>query len=72
MVREAARESGLDWLDLSESFRPYRDRVEEIRMEGQRHPNAAGYRLIAEAAALEIERRYLGIEASTSKPAVAP
>jgi hypothetical protein len=58
-VRDAVAAAGLAFFDLEPSFRPWRDRNDEVRMLGQRHPNAFGYGVIAEAAAGEIERRYL-------------
>jgi lysophospholipase L1-like esterase len=60
LVRDAVAASGAAFFDLEPIFRPWRDRNAEVRMEGQRHPNAFGYGLIANAVAEEIERRYLG------------
>jgi lysophospholipase L1-like esterase len=59
LVRDAVAGAGLAFYDLEPVFRPWRERNDEIRMAGQRHPNAFGYSLIAEAIAAEIERRYL-------------
>lgn len=63
LVRQVAREAELDWLDLEATFRPYASNVQQVRLEGTRHPNARGYELIAQAAAEEIERLYLRGEA---------
>jgi lysophospholipase L1-like esterase len=68
LVRGAVQEAGLEWLDLLDTFRPWRDRVEEVRADERRHPNGVGYRLIAEAVAAEVERRYLAPPATLSRP----
>ena len=59
LLREAVAEAGLDWLDLLDTLRPWRGREEEIQFSGLRHPNARGYRIIAEAVADRIEALYL-------------
>ena len=61
MVRDAVAAAGLDFHDLLPAFLPYRERGEQVRLEGHRHPNAYGYGVIAAAVADEIERRYPGI-----------
>jgi lysophospholipase L1-like esterase len=58
LLRAEVQTAGLDWLDLVEVFQPFRDREEAVRMKLRRHPNAEGYRLIAEAVAASVERRY--------------
>jgi lysophospholipase L1-like esterase len=68
MVRDAAAAAGMAFYDLEPSFRPWRERNAEIRMDGQRHPNAFGYGLIADAVAAEIERRYLLAGPGSSPP----
>ncbi len=55
-VETAAREAGLAWLDLRATFSTYRGREREVRTVDQRHPNAAGFGVIADAVASEIER----------------
>ena len=59
LLREAVAEAGLDWLDLLDTLRPWSGREEEIQFSGLRHPNARGYRIIAEAVADRIESLYL-------------
>ena len=59
LVREQVSRTDLDWLDLLDHFRPFRGQEEAIRPERRRHPNADGYRLIAEVVADTVERRYL-------------
>lgn len=61
LISDASQEAGLGFFDLLETFRPYRDRIDEIRLGQRRHPNPAGFGMIAEAIADEIERRYLGV-----------
>jgi len=70
MVHDAVAAAGLAFFDLEPVFRPWRDRNAEVRMAHQRHPNAFGYGLIAQAIATEIEHRYL--EASPPTNAAAP
>ncbi len=75
LVREAVAAAQLDWLDLLDAFRSYRGvNNDEIQWNGWRHPNQAGYLLIAEAAAREIERRYLGVggEPAETVPGLTP
>jgi hypothetical protein len=59
LVREQVSKAGLDWLDLLDHFRPFRGRETVMRPVYRRHPNADGYRLIAEAVADFVERRHL-------------
>jgi hypothetical protein len=65
MVRDASAGAGLAFYDLEPVFRSWRERNDEVRMAGERHPNAFGYGLIADAVAAEIERRYLAGPGST-------
>ena len=55
LLRAAVAEAGLEWLDLIDTFRPYRGREAEIQWSGLRHPNAEGYGMIAAAVADRIE-----------------
>ena len=41
-------------------FLPHRDNPDTVRLTGYRHPNPLGYRLLAEAVANQLERRFLG------------
>lgn len=59
MVEGAVREARLGYFDLEPTFAPWRGKEDEIVFKRQRHPNAAGYGLIAKAVAGEIERLYL-------------
>ncbi len=59
MVASAVSEAHLDYFDLEPTFAPWQGREEEILFKRQRHPNAAGYGIIAKAVAAEVERRYL-------------
>ncbi len=60
LVRAATRDAGLDYYDMLESFAAYRERELELRDPGYRHPNAAGYRVLATSLADQIEARFLG------------
>ena len=59
MVRAATRDAGLDYYDMLESFAAYRERELEVRDPRYRHPNAAGYRVLATSLADQIEARFL-------------
>jgi lysophospholipase L1-like esterase len=59
LIREQVSKADLDWLDLLDDFRAFQGREEAIRLTGQRHPSAEGYRLIAELLANVVESRYL-------------
>ncbi len=59
LVRAAADEAGLDWIDLMEPLEAYRGREAEIRTgHDMRHPNALGYALLARMIAAELDRLY--------------
>ena len=60
MVKGAAAEAKLDFFDLEPTFAPWQGREKEITFANERHCNAAGYGLIAQAVAAEIDRLYLG------------
>ena len=59
MVAAAVNEAGLGYFDLEPTFAPWRGKEDEILFRRQRHPNAAGYGIIAKAVGDEIEKRYL-------------
>lgn len=55
LIRAAASEAGLEIVDLLAVFQSYRGQEDRIRDPGLRHPNAAGYAVIAQALAEVIE-----------------
>ena len=59
LVQNAVKAAGLDYFDLVDAFRPYREHLLQIRDPGLRHPNPEGYRVIADTLANEIDQRYL-------------
>lgn len=64
LIEAAAREAGLEWVDLFETFRPYRIESANASLRlsqgaGRTHPNAVGYELIAHSVARELEARGL-------------
>jgi lysophospholipase L1-like esterase len=67
LVASAVAEAGLGYFDLEPTFEPWRGKEDEILFRRQRHPNAAGYGLIAKAVGEEIDKRYL---APTSRAVV--
>ena len=67
MVEAAAKDARLDYFDLEPTFVPWQGKEDEILFRRQRHPNAAGYGIIAKAVAEEVEKTYL---APTSKAVV--
>ncbi len=69
MVESAAGAARLGYFDLEPTFAPWQGKEDEIRFRRQRHPNAAGYGLIAKGVAAEIERLYL---APTGLPIAVP
>jgi lysophospholipase L1-like esterase len=68
MVQGVVKDARLDWLDLEPTFAPWQGKEDEILFRRQRHPNGAGYGIIAQAVANEVVRAYL---APTSRAAVA-
>ena len=67
MVEQAAKDARLGWFDLEPTFAPWQGKEEQILFRRQRHPNAAGYGIIAQAVADELDRTFL---APTSKAVV--
>lgn len=59
LLTSAASEAGLPLFDLEPTFQPWQGKEDEIRFKRQRHPNAAGYGVIAKAVAEQVESRYL-------------
>ena len=59
MVEKAVDEAHLGYFDLEPTFAPWQGKEDEILFRKQRHPNAAGYGVIAKAVAAEVERLYL-------------
>ncbi len=59
MLESAVREARLGYFDLEPTFAPWQGKEDEILFRRQRHPNAAGYGLIAQAVCTEVDRLYL-------------
>lgn len=64
LIEAAVRDAGLEWVDLLETFRPYRTESANASLRlsqgaGRTHPNAVGYELIASTVARELQARGL-------------
>ena len=68
MVEGAVRDAQLGYFDLEPTFAPWQGKEDEVVLRRQRHPNAAGYGLIARAVGAEVDERYL-VPTSPARPA---